>query len=351
LRLLAIESSCDETACAVVEDRRVRSNLVASQAEEHALYGGVVPEIASRRHTEAISALCSSALEQAGVSLRDCDGVAVTAAPGLVGALLVGLHFAKGLCAASGLPLVPVHHLRAHVAANYLAHPQLEPPFLALLVSGGHTNLLEVRDYLDYRVLGRTRDDAAGECFDKSARAMGLPYPGGAALDALAAGSSASGGDASAVPLPSPRVEGNELDFSFSGLKTAVVNLLHKYEQRGETPPRTDIAAALRARVCDMLVSRTMLAACHTGLRQIALAGGVAANGELRRRMADACAHAGCGLFIPPPELCGDNAAMVGAQGVCELAGIRASDDAGRTAALSVNAYASWPVEEPLPLA
>ena len=227
MRVLGIESSCDETAAAVVVDgRTVLSNVVASQVEEHKLYGGVVPEIASRRHAEAISGVVRQALDEAGTALADIDAVAVTHAPGLIGALLVGVNFAKGLALSAHKPLVPVHHLRSHIAANYLAHPDLHPPFLCLVVSGGHSHIVQVEDYTRFSVLGRTRDDAAGECFDKAARAMGMPYPGGIHLDKLA-----PSGNPDAYALPHPRVEGSAYDFSFSGLKTAVLNLLHRSEE------------------------------------------------------------------------------------------------------------------------
>ena len=240
--ILGIESSCDETAASVVEDgRRVLSNVIASQVEEHRQYGGVVPEIASRRHAEAISGVVRRALEEAGVTLAAIDGIAVTYAPGLIGALLVGVSFAKGLALATGKPLIPVHHLRSHIAANYLAHPTLQPPFLCLVVSGGHSHIVQVEDYTRFAVIGRTRDDAAGECYDKAARAMGMPYPGGVALDRLAAE-----GDPRAYPLPRPHVEGSRYDFSFSGLKTAVINRLHNAEQKGEPANKADLCASFQ---------------------------------------------------------------------------------------------------------
>ncbi len=243
--ILGIESSCDETAAAVVEDgRRVLSNIVASQVEEHKIYGGVVPEIASRRHCEAVSAVVKEALKQAGASLSDLGAVAVTSEPGLIGALLVGVSFAKGLALSAGLPLVPVHHLRGHIAANYLSHPELEPPFLCLVASGGHSNIVLCEDYTRFQVLARTRDDAAGEAFDKAARAMGIPYPGGVEMDKLA-----ETGDPTAYRLPRPRVEGAPLDFSFSGLKTAALNLLHNAAQRGEAVSVPDLCASYRRAV------------------------------------------------------------------------------------------------------
>lgn len=333
MNILALESSCDETAAAVVRDGRcVLSNIIASQADEHRLYGGVVPEIASRRHAEAISGVTRQALEVAGVTLSEIDAVAVTYAPGLIGALLVGVNFAKGLAGAANLPLVPVHHLRSHIAANYVAHPNLTPPFLCLVVSGGHTHIVRVEDYTRFTVLGRTRDDAAGECFDKAARAMGMPYPGGVHLDRTAAE-----GDPNAFVLPRPRVDGSPYDFSFSGLKTAVINLLHKAEQRGETVNIPDLCASFQHTVCDILCSHTLAAAEQTGDTVIALAGGVSANSGLRSQMEAACAQRGISLYIPPLPLCGDNAAMVGAQGYYEFI-------TGNVADTSLNACATLPI-------
>ena len=267
--ILGIESSCDDTAAAVVRDgREMLSNVVASQVEEHRLYGGVVPEIASRRHTEAISAVAEKALSDAGMTVADVDGIAVTYAPGLIGALLVGVNFAKGLALATGKPLIPTHHLRSHIAANYLAHVDLKPPFLCLVVSGGHSHIVEVKDYTDFRVVGRTRDDAAGECFDKAARAMGMPYPGGIALDKIA-----EDGDETAFHFPRPRVDGSPYDFSFSGLKTAVLNMLHNAEQKGETLPKADVCASFRKAVVDMLSENFLQAAADTGAKTLVLAG------------------------------------------------------------------------------
>lgn len=332
--ILGIESSCDETAASVVEDgRRVLSNVVASQVEEHRLYGGVVPEIASRRHAEAISGVVRQALEQADKTPAQLDGIAVTYAPGLIGALLVGVGFAKGLALATGKPLIPTHHLRSHIAANYLAHPELQPPFLCLVVSGGHSHIVQVEDYTHFRVIGHTRDDAAGECYDKAARAMGMPYPGGVALDKLAAE-----GNPAAYTLPRPRVEGSPYDFSFSGLKTAVINLLHNAQQKGETVNKADLCASFQHRVTEMLVENTMRAAADTGAHTIVLAGGVSANSGLRAGMETACARAGYRLFAPPLSLCGDNGAMVAAQGYYELL-------AGHTAGMELNAAATMSIE------
>ena len=333
--ILGIESSCDETAASVVEDgRRVLSNVIASQVEEHRKYGGVVPEIASRRHAEAISDVVRRALDEAGVTLADIDGIAVTYAPGLIGALLVGVSFAKGLALTADKPLIPVHHLRGHIAANYLAHPDLTPPFLCLVVSGGHSHIVQVEDYTTFTVIGRTRDDAAGECYDKAARAMGMPYPGGVALDKLA-----HEGDPTAYTLPRPRVEGSEYDFSFSGLKTAVINRLHNAQQKGEEVNKADLCASFQHTVTEMLVGNTVKAATHLGADTIVLAGGVSANSGLRAGMEAACAARGYRLFAPPLSLCGDNAAMIAAQGYYELL-------SGRTAGMELNAIASLPITE-----
>lgn len=333
MNILALESSCDETAAAVVKDGRdVLSNCIASQADEHRLYGGVVPEIASRRHAEAISAITRQALEEAHVTLRDIDAIAVTHAPGLIGALLVGVNFAKGLASAANLPLVPVHHLRSHIAANYAAHPDLKPPFLCLVVSGGHSHIVRVEDYTTFKVIGRTRDDAAGECFDKAARAMGMPYPGGVHLD-----KAAQKGDPSAFILPRPHVEGSPYDFSFSGLKTAVINLLHKAEQRGETVDTYDLSASFQHTVCEILTNRFLAAAQITGDTTLVLAGGVSANSGLRAKTEAMCRENGFRLFVPPLSLCGDNAAMVGAQGYYEyIAGNIAGADLNACATLSI---------------
>lgn len=333
--ILGIESSCDETAAAVVEDgRNVLSSVIASQVEEHKIYGGVVPEIASRRHSEAIVGVVREALAQAGKSLSDLDAVAVTYAPGLIGALLVGVNFAKGLCLSTGLPLVPVHHLRGHIASNYLTSPGLEPPFLCLVVSGGHSHIVDVKSYTQLEVLGRTRDDAAGEAFDKAARAMGIPYPGGVELDKIA-----EGGDADAYRLPRPRVDGAPLDFSFSGLKTAVLNLLHNARQRGEEVSVPDLCASYRKAVVGCLTANFRKAADLTGAQKLAVAGGVSANRLLRRELAALCRETGRELYLPELSLCGDNAAMIGAQGYYELL-------AGNTAGMDLNARAQRGIEE-----
>ncbi len=334
MRILGIESSCDETAAAVVEDgRKILSSVIASQVEEHKLYGGVVPEIASRRHSEAICGVVREALEQSGCTLDQVDAIAVTYAPGLIGALLVGVNFAKGLSMSSGLPLVPVHHLRSHIAANYLSNPSLEPPFLCLVVSGGHTHLVSVESYTSLHVLGQTRDDAAGEAFDKAARAMGMPYPGGVHLDKLA-----EAGNPDAYRLPRPSVEGAPYDFSFSGLKTAVINLLHNASQKGATISTEDLAASFRKTAVDCLVRNTLRAAEDTSSRRIVIAGGVSANRLLRETLSQECAKRGWEFYRPELSLCGDNAAMVASQGYYEYQN-------GKKASCNLNACATMPIE------
>ncbi len=333
MKILAIESSCDETSASVVEGRRVLSNIIATQIAEHRIYGGVVPEIASRRHTEAISRVCDEAIEKAGLCYNDIDAVAVTFAPGLIGALLVGVNFAKGLAMSLGVPLIPVHHLRSHIAANYIVHEELKPPFLCLLVSGGNTLLCEVEDYTKFKILGGTLDDAAGECFDKTARCMGLSYPGGVTLDKIATES-----DFKKYPLPFPKAGDGEYDFSFSGLKTAVINTVHNAEQKGEEIDVPVLSATVRERVCDMLIDKTLLAAERLGYNSITLAGGVSANSELRRRMEEACKEKGFSLYYPPLKYCGDNAAMVGAQAIYEYQSGNISDS-------SLNATATLPID------
>ena len=306
MKILAFESSCDETAVAVVEDgRRVLSDAIASQADLHALYGGVVPELASRKHVEVIAALTEKALADAGCTRQDIDAVAVTYAPGLIGAVLVGLSFAKSVAYGLGVPLIPVHHVRGHIAANYLAFPELEPPFLALAISGGNTMIVDVRDYTDLEILGATRDDAAGECFDKAARVLGLPYPGGAPMDKLAQQS--RGG---VYTLPHSHVEGAPLDMSFSGLKTAVVNLAHHAEQVGEPLDAPALARDFAQAVSDTLVPRVVEAAKQSGRTAIVAAGGVAANSVIRADLERACEKVGCRLYLPPLRWCGDTAGM-----------------------------------------
>ena len=335
MKILAFESSCDETAAAVVEDgRRVLSDAVASQADMHALYGGVVPEIASRKHVEAIAALTEKALQDAGVKRSEIDAVAVTYAPGLIGAVLVGLSFAKSVAYALGVPLIPVHHVRGHIAANYLAFPELEPPFLALCISGGNTLLVDVKDYTDMEILGATRDDAAGECFDKAARVLGLPYPGGKPMDDLARQS--QGG---VYDLPRTHVTDHPLDMSFSGLKTAVVNLAHNAQQKGEELDRAALAADFTAAVSAELVPRAMEAARQAGRKVLVAAGGVAANSRIRADLEEACRREGVRLYLPPMRWCGDNGAMIGAQGYYEYL-------AGHTAGMELNAYATREISD-----
>ncbi len=334
MKILAIESSCDETAAAVVEDgRTILSNIVASQVEEHKLYGGVVPEIASRRHAEAIVGVVDEAIKAAGCTLDDIDAVAVTYAPGLIGALLVGVNFAKGLSLATGKPLIPVHHLRSHIASNYISDKELKPPFLCLVVSGGHSHIVEVRDYTDMKVIGRTRDDAAGEAFDKAARAMGIPYPGGVELDKIA-----EDGDDNAYPMPRPKVDGSPYDFSFSGLKTAVINLIHNKEQKGESYSIPDVCASYRKAVVGCLVDNFLLAAEDLGYTKLVIAGGVSANTLLRRELSKRC-EGKYALYMPERSLCGDNGAMVGAQAYFEYL-------AGHLAKADLNAIATLPISE-----
>ena len=280
MKILAVESSCDETAVAVVEDgRTVLTDCIASQVALHRLYGGVVPELASRKHIEAIYALADEALSRASITRQEIDAIAVTYAPGLIGAVLVGVNFAKAAAYSLGVPLVPVHHIRGHIAANYLAYPDLEPPFLCLVVSGGHTLIVDVQDYTKFRIMGTTRDDAAGECFDKIARVIGMPYPGGAALD-----KTAQTGDETKYPMPHTKLSGNPLDMSFSGLKTAALNLIHTHEQRGEALDIPSLCASFSKAVSDMLVPRTMQALKETGYKTLAIAGGVPHSGRVHAR-------------------------------------------------------------------
>lgn len=330
MKILAFESTCDETAVAVVEDgRKILTDQIFSQAKLHAVYGGVVPEIASRCHVESISILSQRALEAAGITREDVDAVAVSYAPGLIGAVLVGVNFAKSCASALQVPLIPVHHIRGHIAANYLAYPELEPPFLCLAISGGNTILVDVRDYTDMKILGATRDDAAGECFDKTARVLGLPYPGGKPIDELS-----QGGDDSKYTFPIGHVDGNPYDMSFSGLKTAVINLVHNAEQKGEKLDRASLAASFTKAVSDSLVPRTMMAARELGYDTVVVAGGVAANSRIRADFKNACEKEKLRLFVPPLKLCGDNGAMIGAQGYYEFL-------AGHTAGSDLNAYAT----------
>lgn len=334
MKILAIESSCDETAAAVVEDgRKVISSVVASQVEEHKLYGGVVPEIASRRHAEAIVPVVKSSLEQAELTLKEIDAIAVTYAPGLIGALLVGVNFAKGLSLSTGLPLVPTHHLRSHIASNYISNQELKPPFLCLVVSGGHSHIVMVEDYTKMRIIGKTRDDAAGEAFDKAARTMGMPYPGGIALDKVA-----EDGDPFAFKLPRPTVSGSQYDFSFSGLKTAVINLIHNSAQKGIELNKADVCASFRYAVVDCLKTNFLKAAEDLKVDKLVIAGGVSANRLLRSSLQEECDKHGLAFYMPEKSLCGDNAAMVGSQGYYEYL-------SGNIASTDLNAFATMSIE------
>lgn len=334
MKILSIESSCDETAAAVVENgRKVLSSVIASQVEEHKLYGGVVPEIASRRHAEAIVPVVNQALADADCTMEDIEAIAVTHAPGLIGALLVGVNFAKGLSLATQKPLVPTHHLRSHIASNYISNLELKPPFLCLVVSGGHSHIVLVEDYTKMKIIGKTRDDAAGECFDKAARTMGMSYPGGIALDKIA-----EEGNPQAFKFPRPVVNNAPYDFSFSGLKTSVINLIHNMEQRGEEVPKADICASFRFAVVDLLVSNFLKAAEDYNIKTLAVAGGVSANTLLRSRLTEECKALGYKLYLPDKSLCTDNAAMVGSQGYYEYLSGNISD-------LSLNAIATLPID------
>ena len=330
MNILAVESSCDETAVAIVRDgRTVLTDCIASQVDLHRIYGGVVPEIASRMHIEAIYSLADQALEKAGMTRADIDAVAVTYAPGLIGAVLVGVNFAKAVALALNKPLIPVHHIRGHIAANYIAYPELKPPFLCLMVSGGHTMIVDVQDYTKMEILGTTLDDAAGECFDKVARVLGMPYPGGAALD-----KAASEGNDSAYKLPYAKMGDNPYDMSFSGLKTAAINLIHHGQQVGEQIDVNGLCASFCRTVSDTLVDRVVMAVNKTGRKQLAVAGGVAANSRIRKDILAAAEKLDAQVYLPPLNLCGDNAAMIGAQAYYEYL-------AGTVADMSLNAYAT----------
>ncbi len=332
--ILAIESSCDETACAISKDgREILADIVYSQADMHALYGGVVPEIASRKHIEKVSLVAEQACRQAGVALSRLDAVAATCAPGLIGALLVGANFAKAAALALDVPFVPVHHIRGHVAANYVAFPSLEPPMTALVASGGHTVILDVADYTEMEVLATTRDDAAGEAFDKIARMMGLPYPGGASLDRLS-----QAGDPARYPLPRAGIR-DSLDFSFSGLKTAAVNLIHNAGQKQQEIVAADLAAAVSHAVADTVAPRVVEAAKLRGRKRVAAAGGVAANSTLRTSLQRECEKAGLELYLPPLKLCGDNGSMIACQAYYELL-------AGHIGRPDQNCFATMPASE-----
>ena len=334
MKILGIESSCDETAAAVVEDgRKVLSSVVATQVMEHRQYGGVVPEIASRRHAENIVPVVRKSLSDCNLTLDDIDAIAVTYAPGLIGALLVGVNFAKGLSLASGKPLVPTHHLRSHIASNYISNQELKPPFLCLVVSGGHSHIVMVEDYTKMKILGRTRDDAAGEAFDKAARTMGMPYPGGIELDKVA-----ENGNPLAFKLPRPVVHDAPYDFSFSGLKTAVINLINNASQKGEELNKADICASFRYAVVDCLTTNFLKAAEDYKVNKLVIAGGVSANSLLRSTLQNECKQRGYEFYMPDKSLCGDNAAMVGSQGYYEFL-------SGNTADSSLNAFATMSIE------
>ena len=331
--VLSFESSCDETACAVLEmsesSRLVKSNIIASSVDIQALYGGVVPEIASRAHIEAISKITYEALDVAGVTIKDIDLIAVTNGPGLIGALLVGVNFAKSLAYANNIPLVPVDHIKGHVAANYLTHKELEPPFLSLVVSGGHTSFFDIKSYTEFTEIASTRDDAVGECFDKIGRVMGLPYPGGAMVDKLA-----KAGDKHAISFPSPSISKDTLDFSFSGLKTAVINYLNTKNQKGEEISKEDVCASVTYTITESIRQKVRDALIKTGYDKIVLAGGVSANSHIREALTSVANEIGATFYAPELSLCGDNAAMIGAQGYYEfLDGVRADE--------ALNAYPS----------
>ena len=329
MKILAIESSCDETAAAVVEDgKTVLSSVIATQIDEHKLYGGVVPEIASRRHCENITGVVSETIEKAGITLADIDAVAVTNAPGLIGALLVGVNYAKGLALSLNKPLIAVHHIKGHIAANYITHKQLCPPYLCLVASGGHSHIVKVNSYTELETVGKTTDDAAGEAFDKAARAMGFPYPGGVHID-----KAAKLGDGTKYKLPKPATK-NEFDFSFSGLKTAVMNLINNSRQKGEEVDMNSVAACFQETITDILSDKFIAAAKALNYKQIALAGGVAANSRLREKIAEKAKENQMEFFVPELSLCGDNAAMIGCQAYYEYL-------AGNVADMSLNAYAT----------
>jgi len=322
--ILAIETSCDETAAAVVKNGRVvLSNIISSQIELHKLYGGVVPEIASRKHIEKINQVIEEALSAADVTLKDIDAIGVTYGPGLVGALLVGVAEAKAISFATKIPLVGVHHIEGHISANYIENIELEPPFLCLVVSGGHTHLVLVKDYSEYEIIGRTRDDAAGEAFDKVARAIGLGYPGGPKIDKLS-----KEGNKKAIPFPRGHIEGSPYDFSFSGLKSSVLNYINSCDMKQQEINRADIAASFQEAVTDVLVTKAIMAAKALGMKQLAIAGGVAANSSLREAMIAACNENGLTFYCPSPIFCTDNAAMIGTAAYYEyLKGTRSGLD------------------------
>lgn len=335
MKIFAIESSCDETAAAIVENgRKIISSTVATQIEEHRLYGGVVPEIASRRHCESISQIVDICFKEANLTFNDIDAIGVTFAPGLIGSLLVGVNYAKGLSFALKKPLIAVHHLRSHIASNYLTHQELKPPFLALIISGGHSHLVNVKDYCTFEVIGRTRDDAVGEAFDKAARALGYPYPGGIEID-----KSAKLGNENAFDFPRPKVEGSTLDFSFSGLKTAVLNLLNNSSQKSSIKiNKNDLCASFQLAVCDIIAQRVISAAKKLNQTKIVVAGGVSANSAIRKRLQAESKKNGFSLFLPEISLCGDNAAMVASQAYYEFQNKNSAD-------MSLNAVASLSID------
>ena len=331
--ILAIESSCDETAAAIVRDgRQVISSVISSQIPLHAMYGGVVPEIASRAHVESVDPVVDEALKKAGMTLADVDAVAVTYGPGLVGALLIGVSAAKALAYAADKPLIPVNHIEGHVSANYVAHPDLEPPFVCLVASGGHSHIVRVEDYGVYTLLGQTMDDAAGEAFDKAARVLGLPYPGGPLLDKLS-----REGNPHALKLPHVQTPGR-YDYSFSGLKTAVLNEVNKAQMKGEEINVPDLAASFQDRIAGILAEKLLLAAADTGAKQVCLAGGVAANGRLRQLVNDGAQKLGAKVYLPELKFCGDNGAMIAAQGYYQYI-------AGHTAGLELNGLPTLPID------
>ncbi len=333
IKILAIESSCDETSAAVVVNgRKVLSNVIASQIATHTLYGGVVPEIASRQHIEAIDYVIEQALVEADTKKEDVDAIAVTYGPGLVGALLVGLSEAKALAFALNKPLVPVHHIEGHIAANYIENIDWKPPFMCLIVSGGHTHLVHIKDYDDFDILGKTRDDAAGEAFDKVARTLGLPYPGGPSV-----ANAAKTGDPKAYRLPVPHVEGR-YNVSFSGLKTAVLNEVNQAQMKGTEVHVPDLAASFQERIAGILAEKLLLAAADTGAKQVCLAGGVAANGRLRQLVNDGAQKLGAKVYLPELKFCGDNGAMIAAQGYYQYM-------AGHTAGLELNGLPTLPID------
>lgn len=334
MKILGIESSCDETAASVVEDgRKVLSNVIATSLEEHKLYGGVVPEIASRRHAESISGVVREALNQAECKMSDIDAVAVTYAPGLIGALLVGVNFAKGLAFANNKPLVPVHHLRGHIASNYISS-DIKPPFLCLVVSGGHSHIVAVKSYTEFEVIGKTRDDAAGEALDKAGRTMGLAYPGGVSIDKIS-----PFGNENAFKFPHPRVSGCPYDFSFSGLKTAVINIVHNARQKGEEINAADLAASFQKGVVECLIDNSEKVIVDKNFKKFVIAGGVSANSKLRSEAEKMCKRHSVELYLPELKYCGDNAAMIASQGYYEFLD-------GNTAGEDLNAMATMPIDK-----